>query len=431
MKKTIIFIVLSFLLFCFSCLSPQYKQLIHLTSKELPTETQLILTLTEAVEFREIKLENSPFILLDFHNKDVYSQEEKEIVINKGPVKNIKNVYSQAKGKDSRQLNFILIELTQILPYKISRNKSSLFITIQNPQPSQLTKTIDAVKLKPVTEFDDLTPQQSEGYLIGPGDVLSIEVWRHPDTSRDVTVNYRGEITLPPIKKKRVQGLSTPQLEEELTEALSEFLIDPVVFVVIKEYNSQRITVLGETTPGMYTLRRKTNLLEFLGEIGGPTKTADIFKTRLIKKNGTIHVYDLEKLLLNPQESQKIILEGGDTIYIPPLKYDKIYVLGEVKNAKSIQVQGKITLADAITEAGGFGVYAIQRSIIVIRGEVGSQKGIRVDFESFRKLKDLSQNIELEPGDIVYVPKSFVENIERFMRIMFNPILWTMTYVTR
>lgn len=431
MKKPIIFIVLSFLLFCFSCLSPQYKQLIHLTSKELPTETQLILTLTEAVEFREIKLENSPFILLDFHNKDVYSQEEKEIVINRGPVKNIKNVYSQAKGKDSRQLNFILIELTQILPYKISRNKSSLLITIQNPQPSQLTKTIDAVKLKPATEFDDLTPRQSEGYLIGPGDVLSIEVWRHPDTSREVTVNYRGEITLPPIKKKRVQGLSTPQLEEELTEALSEFLIDPVVFVTIKEYNSQRITVLGETTPGMYTLRRKTNLLEFLGEIGGPTKTADIFKTRLIKKNGTIHVYDLEKLLLNPQESQKIILEGGDTIYIPPLKYDKIYVLGEVKNAKSIQVQGKITLADAITEAGGFGAYAIQRSIIVIRGEVGSQKGIRVDFESFRKLKDLSQNIELEPGDIVYVPKSFVENIERFMRIMFNPILWTMTYVTR
>ncbi len=431
MKKSLFFFLVSILLFSFSCLTPQYKQLIHFSSKELPTETQLILTMTGPVEFEEIKLENSPFILLDFQDKDVYSQEEEEILFDNGPIKKIKNVYSKEKGKDSRLLNFILIELTKELPYKISPNNGSLFITVQNSPPAQITQFDDADELKPSAGSDSFAQQQTEGYLIGPGEVLSIEVWRHPDISRDVIVNYRGEITLPPIKKQRIQGFSAPQLEEELAEALAEFLIDPIVFVTIKEYNSQRITVLGETTSGMYTLKRRTNLLEFLGEIGGPKETADISKTRLIKKSGTIHVYDLKKLLLNPQESQQVILEGGDTIYIPPLKHDKVFILGEVKNAKSIELKGKISLAEAIAEAGGFGVYAVQKSIIIIRGEVGSQKGILVDFQRFRKQEDFSQNIELEPGDIVYVPKSFVENVERFMRIMFNPILWALTYVTK
>ncbi len=430
MKKSLFFLLVSILLFSFSCLSPQYKQLIHLSSKELPTETQLILTMTGPVEFEEIKMENSPFILLDFKDKDVYSQEEEEILLDNGPIKKIKNVYAKDISKDSRLLNFILIELTQDLPYKISPSNSSLLITVQNSQSYQDTPKNGDDELKLINGSDSLAQQQKERYLIGPGEVLSIEVWRYPDITRDVIVNYRGEIKLPPIKNAiKVQGLSGPQLEEELAEILSEFLIDPIVFVTIKEYNSQRITVLGETTPGMYTLNRRTNLLEFLGEIGGPTETADKSKTTLIRKNGTIHVYDLDKLLLNPQESQNIILEGGDTIYIPPLKYDKIYILGEVKTAKSIEFKEKIFLAEAITEAGGFGPYAVQRSIIVIRGEVGSQKGILVDFTRFRKQEDFSQNIELEPGDIVYVPKSFIENVERFMRIMFNPILWSLTYI--
>ena len=80
-------------------------------------------------------------------------------------------------------------------------------------------------------------------------------------------------------------GLNAPLLEEKLGEALTKYLIDPVVFVTIKEYNSHRVIALGETTTGMYTLKRKTTLLEFLGQIGGPTDNADVAHIKLIKKD--------------------------------------------------------------------------------------------------------------------------------------------------
>ena len=60
------------------------------------------------MEFEEIRLENSPFILLDFQGKDVFSQEREEILLDNGPIKKIKNVYSKDNGKASSLLDFIL-----------------------------------------------------------------------------------------------------------------------------------------------------------------------------------------------------------------------------------------------------------------------------------------------------------------------------------
>ena len=57
---------------------------------------------------------------------------------------------------------------------------------------------------------------------------------------------------------------------------------------------------------------------------------------------------------------------------------------------------------------------------------MGSQNGIRVDLKRILKEADTGQNIELEPGDIVYVPKTFVTDIERFMRALSLPIIWAL-----
>lgn len=196
-------------------------------------------------------------------------------------------------------------------------------------------------------------PLREGGYLVGPGDVLSIEVWRQPEVSRDVVVDEEGEIRLPPIKKILVMGMTVPQVEEKLTEALSKYLIDPAVFVTIKEFNSQRVVALGETKTGMYTLKRRTTLVEFLGQIGGPTGEADIFHIKLIKKDGQSFTYDLNELMKNPQKSEDVLVSGGDTLYVPPLEMNKVYVLGKVNSPKAIPIKGKLTLIDAITEAGG------------------------------------------------------------------------------
>ena len=303
--------------------------------------------------------------------------------------------------------------------------------TAQNAQSTLLSKTNAHENLTPISGSMDSLSQETQKYLIGPGDVLSIEVWRHTDTSREVTVNHKGEITLPPIKNLSVAGLSVPEIEEKLAASLSFYLIDPIVFVTVEEFNSQKVSVFGEAIPnrgpGEYPLKKPTSLLEFLNLIGGPTENADTSKITLIKKSGGTFIYDLEKLLDAPLESSQIILEGGDTIYIPTVKHQKIYVLGEVNKPQSMDIEREMSIIDALTIAEGFTQNAVTRSIIVIRGDQGSQKGIRIDFKQLQKKADLSQNILLQPGDIIFVPRSFVVDIERFVRILSTPLLFWFT----
>ena len=148
-----------------------------------------------------------------------------------------------------------------------------------------------------------------------------------------------------------------------------------------------------------------------------------------LKHDKTIFVYNLNELINDPQKSESIIVSAGDTVYIPPLEFNKVLVLGEVENPKTIAIKGKLTLMDAITEAGGFTPDAVRRSVMIIRGELGSQQGIRIDVRQILKKADISQNIDLEPGDIVYVPKTFIVYIERFLRDLAYPLTWYFWYI--
>jgi polysaccharide export outer membrane protein len=279
-------------------------------------------------------------------------------------------------------------------------------------------------QVKPQPLEEEKKPLVQPGYLIGPEDVLNVEVWNQPNISREVVVDYEGDINIPPVRKLSVIGLTVSQLEEKLSKAFSKYIIDPIVFVSIKEYNSQRVTVLGETKTGMYTLKRRTTLVEFLGQIGGTTENADTFHIKLIKKDRRAFIYDLNDLIDNPQKSESIIVSGGDTVYVPPLEFNKVYVLGEVKTPQIVTIKGKLTVIDAITEAGGFTRDAVRKSVMIIRGELGSQEGIRVNAKQILQKGDISQNIDLEPGDIVFVPKIFIVHIERFLRDFAYPLTW-------
>ena len=417
LKTLGILIILAFI----SCATSKDIHLIDMTTKESPSETELILTTTDPVPYKETKLENPPGIIISFPGNKVFCSEKDELIINKGPIKKIKNEYYEKEGKGQRWLNFLVVELPKDIPYTISQSGSSIIIRMENltQSPNAATKEIE-----PKPQFSDKTPSLELGYLIGPDDVLHIEVWQHPDVSGDVRVNYKGEIRVPPIKSINVMGLPSYQVEEKLAEALSKYLIDPVVFVSVKEYNSQRVIAIGETTTGMYTLKRRTTLVEFLGQIGGTRENADILRIKLIKKDGKTHTYNLNKLINDPQKSNEVLVSGGDTVYVPPQEINKVYILGEVKIPKVINVKGKLSLVEAITEAGGYTDNAVTSSILVIRGELGSQKGIRLNLSRILKKGDIAQNIDLKPGDIVYVPRTFIASVERFLRLAAAPLTW-------
>lgn len=421
--------LLVLLLALVSCSTARRVHIIDIATKESQNETVLTLTASDPVLFNNTKLDNPPSLILSFPGSKVFSIEKEEMILDKGPIKRIKTKYYNPKRKGERQLQFIVVELTEDTAYRISALDRSILIRIKNPESSSGPASQEKIEIALQSQKNEEILPFEPGYLIGPEDVLSIEVWNQPDISREVVVNYDGDITIPPIRKLNVMGLTVSQMEDKLTEALSKYLIDPIVFVTIKEYNSQRVTVLGETQTGMYTLKRRTTLVEFIGQIGGLTENADTSHIKLIKHDKTIFVYNLNELINDPQKSESIIVSAGDTVYIPPLEFNKVLVLGEVENPKTIAIKGKLTLMDAITEAGGFTPDAVRRSVMIIRGELGSQQGIRIDVRQILKKADISQNIDLEPGDIVYVPKTFIVYIERFLRDLAYPLTWYFWYI--
>jgi len=407
------------------CASSKRIQLIDLSTKESQAETELVLTTSDPIYINNTKLDNPPRLMISFPGSKVFSSENEESIVNKGPIKSIKYGYYPEKNKSPRQLQFILVELIQETPFRVSKDGSSTIIRMKNPETSPDRSSNERIQIELQSqegEEEDLPV--GAGYLIGPEDVLNIEVWNQSDISREVVVNHEGEINIPPVRKLSVMGLTVSQMEDKLATALSKYLIDPIVFVTIKEFNSQRVTALGEIKTGMYTLKRRTTLVEFLGQIGGPTDNADTYHIRLIKKDKKVFVYDFNALLKNPQKSEGIIVAGGDTVYVPPLEFNKVLVVGEVKEPRIVPIKGRLTVIDAIVGAGGYTRDAVLKSVIVIRGELGSQEGIRINVKEIFKKADLSQNIELQPGDIVYVPTTFIVHIERFLRVFAYPLTW-------
>ena len=301
---------------------------------------------------------------------------------------------------------------------------SSVFVRIEHPEPFSAAAPPVKMDLEVPPQGKQDPLQEELGYLIGPGDVLGIEVWQFPDVSRDVVVNEEGDIRLPWIKSIRVTGMTVAQLEKTLTLALSQYLVDPSVFITIKEYNSQRVIAMGEVKTGIYALKRKTTLVEFFGQIGGPTDNADVTRLKLTKKDGKVYSYDLNELVKDPQKGEAVFVSGGDTFYVPTKDTKKVYVLGQVVNQKAIDIKGPYRLVDAIADAGGTTSRAVTKSVVVVRKGIGSPKGILINLDQILKKADLSQNIELMPGDIIYVPRSFIANIETFWALIQPPMWW-------
>jgi polysaccharide export outer membrane protein len=110
------------------------------------------------------------------------------------------------------------------------------------------------------------------------------------------------------------------------------------------------------------------------------------------------------------------------SISVKKLGGQKIIVLGEVSSEGVYQGTGKMTVLEAIASAGGFTSNAVVSSVILIRGGFSSPKGIRLNLNRALLKADMSQNMYLEPQDIIYVPKKFIANVNYFVNQIIGPI---------
>jgi len=117
-------------------------------------------------------------------------------------------------------------------------------------------------------------------YVIGPEDVLDINVWKEPDVSRVVPVRPDGRISLPLINDVQAGGLSPQQLAALVTEKLRKYFNEPQVTVIVTAINSQRVFVVGEVLrAGAFPLIPGMTVLQALSSAGGFTTFADVKKS--------------------------------------------------------------------------------------------------------------------------------------------------------
>jgi len=273
---------------------------------------------------------------------------------------------------------------------------------ISGPGPAQ--------EMEPPQAGQDLFVKE---YIIGPRDLLEIKVFELPELNQTVRVSEDGSITIPLLNKVIVGGMSKDAVERKLAELLEvRFVKNPQVSVFIKEYQSGLVAVIGAVEkPGMYELIGRQNLLQMISKAGGIRENASsqLFILREGKSGnaGTLAI-DLQDLLANGNQKLNIPLQAGDVVNIPVDQIILVFVFGEVKNPGALQVKmsKKVTLLQAIAQAGGTTEGASKSGITVKRKDRKTGREIKMKFNLKDIIKGEKPDIELQEGDVVFVPES-------------------------
>lgn len=158
-------------------------------------------------------------------------------------------------------------------------------------------------------------------YVIGPQDVLDINVWEEPSVSRTVPVRPDGKISLPLLNDIQAAGLTPDQLGKEITKDLHKYLENPQVTVIVTAINSQRFYMLGEVKrPGTFQLLPNMTVLQALSDAGGFTpfaKLKDIYVLRTENGRQEKFPFNYKDVIKGENPQQNLVLEAGDTIVVP------------------------------------------------------------------------------------------------------------------
>jgi protein involved in polysaccharide export with SLBB domain len=279
-------------------------------------------------------------------------------------------------------------------------------------------------------------------YRIGAGDVLEISSHTGDKvTSSTVPVDSRGRISYSFIDHLEVDGLTCSQLEQLLTTKLSAYVRNPRISVFVKEFNSKSATIVGEFSllrnvsygkggSGRINLRGRTTLTDLIALGGGYTLNADIKSVKVVRK-GKSYLVNLFDILEKGDEDQNVIIDEGDVVNIPelPTYGERVYVLGEVNNQGIYPLKEAQDLLAAIALSGNTTRQAKEENTLIVRAyEPGKPPLVMMaDVRSLLRKADISQNVRLRDGDLVYVPRMLIADINDWI-INMTPLLNLLLY---
>ncbi|HOU76576.1 MAG TPA: polysaccharide biosynthesis/export family protein [Syntrophales bacterium] len=295
-------------------------------------------------------------------------------------------------------------------------------------------------------------------YIVGPGDVLTVNFWTiavagaqtfegFKQITYNVEVRPDGKISYMYGDDIPVNGKTVYEIQELLRADLKKYFRNPRLEVLVKEYKSKTATLFGQINvlptgtsgPGRYPLTGKTTMIDLISKAGGAitgrsdysslpgsvaagqqnVANADLKNVELLRK-GKKYTVNLYSAMFYGDEKQNPVIDDGDIITVPALPFfaDRIYVMGQVANVGIYRLQDAPDLLAALAQAGSITPLAVKSDIKVIR-EFRERGGkpiiLSANYNDILKRGDLSQNIKLQSGDVVYVPRMFIGDINEFI----------------
>jgi polysaccharide export outer membrane protein len=172
----------------------------------------------------------------------------------------------------------------------------------------------------PAEKVDSIPPGQD--YVIGPQDLLTINVWHEPELSQSVPVRPDGKISLPLVGDLEVSGLTPRLLQARLAQELDAYIRKPQVTVIVREVNSHKFYIIGQVEhPGTFSLSARMTVLDALATAGGFRDFAKVRQIYLVRlrpdgSRNRLH-FDYKAAVNGKTWYRDIELQIGDTVVVP------------------------------------------------------------------------------------------------------------------
>lgn len=258
-------------------------------------------------------------------------------------------------------------------------------------------------------------------------DVLRIQVFGRPEVTGDVQIDPEGNISAPFAGTIHADGRTVEDVAADLTRRYKQtlFLRDPIVSVIVVTLRPIRATIGGGgiARPDTYIMRAGDTILNLLNRGGGANRDVADLRRSYLRRSGSSEAIpiDLYSMTVFGDVTQNYEIQDGDELIVPEARNNQINVLGAVARPSQVPYREPMRAWDAITIAGGEIRYRsrFSRTTILRQREGVPSEYVRipVDLTRFIRKGDSSQNIALQPGDIIFVPETNTPDFAQIAQI--------------
>lgn len=281
-------------------------------------------------------------------------------------------------------------------------------------EPPAMPSFVPPAQSEPITPFRSV-PRPDPMLL--PGDLLVITVFRQPDLERELRIPQDGKITFPLIGPVPAGGKTQAELERAIRQKLeADYLREASVTVTVKEYAKRRVFVVGGVTkPDGYEIppHSRITILQLVAAAGGFTDRAYKEYVQIVRRRPgdereviRLSLVEVERQIAKGEPGADLELWPDDLVVIPSA-LRVAFVLGAVNKPGNVEVPNgaRMTVSMAVSQAGSWTKFAGISKIQVLRQPpTGEAVKIGVDLDQVVNGR-LEQDLELQPGDVVWVPQ--------------------------